>query len=106
MSKEESIGAVGAAMQGVKAVAAPGLSLGKIPPDVGAEMGRMGVQGQAELASALFSDGNAYVPYGRGQNPAEQESVEPRKEGEPEIDRGGREDVTTRMAGIYGSDPQ
>ena len=35
--------------------------------EIGQELGRMGVQGQAELASALFT-GNAYVPYGQGQN--------------------------------------
>lgn len=34
--------------------------------EIGQELGRMGVQGQAELASALFT-GNAYVPYGQGQ---------------------------------------
>jgi hypothetical protein len=35
--------------------------------DIGQELARMGVQGQAELASALFT-GNSYVPYGQGQN--------------------------------------
>jgi hypothetical protein len=33
------------------------------------EAGRMGVQGAAEVSQALFSQSNAYVPYGRGQNP-------------------------------------
>ena len=44
-----------------------GLNLDKILGDVGAELGRLGVQGQAELGAALFQ-GNAYVPYGQGQN--------------------------------------
>jgi hypothetical protein len=35
--------------------------------EIGQELSRMGVQGQAELASALFT-GNGYVPYGQGQN--------------------------------------
>ncbi|MGA2253579.1 MAG: hypothetical protein ABSG53_02875 [Thermoguttaceae bacterium] len=35
--------------------------------ETGHELGRMGVQGQAELGSALFT-GSAYVPYGQGQN--------------------------------------
>jgi hypothetical protein len=35
--------------------------------EIGQELGRLGVQGQAELGSALFT-GNAYVPYGQGQN--------------------------------------
>ncbi len=35
--------------------------------EIGQELGRLGVQGQAELGSALFT-GNGYVPYGPGQN--------------------------------------
>ncbi|HWB14093.1 MAG TPA: hypothetical protein VG826_33010 [Pirellulales bacterium] len=63
--------------------------------DVGAEAGRLGRQGSAELAAAIFG-GNAYVQYGAGQNP-----VEPQREHEqaaeapeveppvgPELDRG------------------
>ena len=52
-------------MDGIQAVA-PGLSLSKILSDVGAEFRRLGVQGQMEMASALFN-GNAFVPYGPGQ---------------------------------------
>ena len=37
--------------------------------EIGQELGRLGVQGSAELASALFT-GNSYVPYGRGQDSA------------------------------------
>jgi hypothetical protein len=40
--------------------------LNDILNDVGAEMGRLGVQGQMELASAIFN-GSAFVPYGPGQ---------------------------------------
>jgi hypothetical protein len=35
--------------------------------EVGQELGRLGVQGTAELGSALFT-GQSYVPYGQGQN--------------------------------------
>ena len=35
--------------------------------ETGQELSRMGVQGQAELGSALFT-GSAYVAYGQGQN--------------------------------------
>lgn len=44
----------------------PGLSLGSILGDIGAELGRLGVQGQMEMASAIFN-GSAFVPYGPGQ---------------------------------------
>jgi len=40
--------------------------LSDIMSDVGAEVGRLGVQGQMEMASAIFS-GNTFVPYGPGQ---------------------------------------
>ncbi len=48
--------------------------LNDILSDVGAELGRLGTQGQMELASALFN-GDAFVPYGPGQYTPEQ-SVE------------------------------
>ncbi len=41
--------------------------LGNAVSEIGQELGRLGVQGQAELGSALFT-GSAYVPYGQGQN--------------------------------------
>ncbi len=52
-------------MKGALSAIAPGLE--NFGAEVGAELGRMGTQGAAELASALFSDSNAYVPYGQGQ---------------------------------------
>lgn len=47
--------------------------------EVGAELGRMGKQGAAELAHALFS-GSAYVPYGDGQNSPSPEIEKPGQE--------------------------
>ncbi|MBS0207742.1 MAG: hypothetical protein JSS27_02200 [Planctomycetes bacterium] len=38
----------------------------KILTEVGEEMSRLGVQGQMELANALFN-GSGFVPYGPGQ---------------------------------------
>jgi hypothetical protein len=61
----ESQGMWGAIMEGIAAVA-PGLNFSDIVGDIGAEMGRLGVQGQMELASAIFG-GDAFVPYGPGQ---------------------------------------
>ena len=62
---EQSMGAIEAAKEGMQAIA-PGLSLSNILSDIGSELGRLGVQGQMEMASALFN-GNAFVPYGPGQ---------------------------------------
>src|SRR4051794_16537475 len=77
---QESMGAMQAAAEGLKEFG-KGMAggLGAILDAVGPELGRMGVQGQAELAAALFSESNAYVPYGRGQNPAEKDGVEAQK---------------------------
>ena len=79
-------------MQNAIAAIAPGLE--NFGAEVGAEMSRLGTQGAAELASALFSDSNAYVPYGQGQYTASPEvdmvqqvqAIEP-----PQQDRGGME---------------
>jgi hypothetical protein len=55
--------------------AAPGLS--NALPEIGAELKRLGVQGQMEAASALFN-GHAFVPYGPGQRGTEAEkAIEP-----------------------------
>ena len=55
--------------------AAPGLQ--NAIPEIGAELKRLGVQGQMEAASALFH-GHAFVPYGPGQNKTEAENaIEP-----------------------------
>lgn len=63
-------GLFGAVKEAIQTVA-PGLSLSAILSDVGAEFGRLGVQGQMEMASALFA-GSAFVPYGPGQYTQEQ----------------------------------
>jgi hypothetical protein len=55
--------------------AAPGLT--NAIPEIGAELKRLGVQGQMEMASAIFN-GNAFVPYGPGQRTTEAENaIEP-----------------------------
>ncbi len=41
--------------------------VGRVVGEIGQEMRRLGVQGSAELGSAIFT-GQAYVPYGQGQN--------------------------------------
>ena len=69
----QSMGAMQAAIEGIREgvkAFAPGLTLGNILSDIGSELGRLGVQGQAEVAGLLFGN-SAYVPYGRGQNPAD-----------------------------------
>jgi hypothetical protein len=68
--------------------------------EIGEEMQRLAVQGQAELAGALFN-GNAYVPYGRGQDTKlfgnDGEDLQPRVEApqvelpQQEQERGGME---------------
>jgi hypothetical protein len=63
LKQDKPMGFMEAAKEGVLAVA-PGLS--NILGDIGAELGRLGVQGQMELASAIFGNG-AFVPYGPGQ---------------------------------------
>ena len=81
--------------ESIQAVA-PGLTLSNILSDVGAELGRLGVQGQMEMASALFN-GNAFVPYGPGQyTPSEPDHglpIEAMKQPDmqQEQSRGGRE---------------
>lgn len=47
--------------------------LNDILSDVGSEMGRLGTQGAAELAAALFSGNDGFVQYGAGQTPIEME---------------------------------
>ena len=73
--------------KGVVETILPGLSLSKILGDVGAELGRLGTQGSAELASALFN-GTAYVAYGEGQKSVELDNpIDPKQ---PEIERDER----------------
>jgi hypothetical protein len=69
-------------MRDVIEIVAPGLK--DFGAEVGAEMERMGTQGAAELASALFN-GAAYTPYGEGQQAVEVEAPQVQQE------RGGME---------------
>ena len=54
--------------------------LDNILNDVGAEMGRLGTLGRAELAAAIFSE-RAFVQYGDGQH-----AVQPQRETEAAIE--------------------
>ena len=57
MSQEnDGQGLFSAIVESIQAIA-PGLSWDNIVQDVGAELGRLGVQGQMEMASALFRRG-------------------------------------------------
>ncbi len=91
---EQSRGLIEAAKEGMQAIA-PGLSLSNILSDIGSELGRLGVQGQMEMASALFN-GNGFVPYGPGQyTPSPEHApdhglpIEAMKQPEVEQSRGG-----------------
>jgi hypothetical protein len=92
--QEKPMGAIEAVKEGIQAIA-PGLTLNNILSDVRTELGRLGVQGQMEMASALFN-GSAFVPYGPGQyTPTpDQTNAEPTHSPEPQQqeqqqDRGG-----------------
>src|ERR1700722_8889547 len=64
---EPSMGAIEAVKEGMQAIA-PGLTLSNILSDIGSGLGRLGVQGQMEMASGPFN-GSAFVPYGPGADP-------------------------------------
>jgi hypothetical protein len=65
---------------------APGLK--NALPEIGAELKRLGVQGQMEAASLVFN-GHAFVPYGPGQSKTEAEkAIEPPAIGPPEQSQG------------------
>ena len=53
------------------------------------ELGRLGVQGQAEIAGALFN-GSSYVPYGAGQQAPEAAAQEAPVQ-EQQVEQSGRE---------------
>lgn len=53
--------------------------LSNFGPEVGAELKRLGTQGAAELAHALFS-GSPYLPYGPGQDTPTPEIEKQREE--------------------------
>ncbi len=57
--------------------------------EIGAELGRLGVQGQAEIAGALFN-GSSYVPYGAGQQAPEAAAQESPVQ-EQQVEQSGRE---------------
>jgi hypothetical protein len=71
----QKIGAIEAAVEGVKAVA-PGLSFKDIISDVGAELKQMGAHGAHELAAAIFN-GSPYVMYPRGNHDGGKEQETP-----------------------------
>jgi hypothetical protein len=48
-------------------IVAPGINPARAGREIGAEVNRLATHGRAELAQALFSQSNAYVPYGAGQ---------------------------------------
>lgn len=52
-----------------------------------------GVQGAAELAQALFSPSNSYVPYGRGQSAEKDHDHQQTQGGQEQAqqERGGRD---------------
>jgi hypothetical protein len=95
LKQPEPMGAIEAVKEGVQAIA-PGLSLSNILSDIGSELGRLGVQGQMEMASAIFN-GSAFVPYGPGQYTPDEKAldhglpIEAMKQPEVEQSRGGME---------------
>ncbi len=88
----EPMGMLEAVKDVVQAIA-PGLTLSNILSDIGSELGRLGVQGQMETASALFN-GSAFVPYGPGQYTPDEKApdhglpIEAMKQPEVEQSRG------------------
>jgi hypothetical protein len=51
--------------------------------EIGAELKRLGVQGQMELANGLFN-GNAFVPYGPGQYTPTPEQTSASEQAQPD----------------------
>jgi len=83
---DQQIGAVEAAVEGVKAVA-PGLSLGKILSDIGNELKEQASFGAHELAAGLFR-GDSFVMYPRQNQDSPDHGL---PEMQQEQDRGGRD---------------
>lgn len=75
------------------AVAAIASVAGSLFPEQGSTMDRMVTQGAAELAAALFGGSDAYVAYGRGQDPISLEGPEQAVQAAeaPQQERGGME---------------
>ena len=73
--------------------------MGKAAQEIYETFKTKGVQGAAELAQALFSNGNCYVRYGRGQGASKDHDNAKAQEQEhgvhgkqqPEHERGGHE---------------
>lgn len=65
-----------------------------MPSEIAHEGQRVGMQGAAEIAAALFN-GNGFVPYGQGQMRDQEkdgnEGAEQQKEQQKEQERGGME---------------
>jgi hypothetical protein len=76
-----------------KAFAAIDSVAGAFFPEPGGTMDRLITQGTAELASALFGGSDAYVAYGRGQDPISLEGPEQAVQAveAPQQERGGME---------------
>ena len=63
-----------------------------MPGEIGHEAERVGMQGTAELAAALFAGSTGYVPYGQGQmRDKEIEGNEGAEQPQKEQERGGME---------------
>jgi hypothetical protein len=80
---EKLFGAMREVKDTVQAVA-PGLNVKDMVEEIGGRLKQAGVQGQMEMAAALFSgQSNAFVPYGPGQSPrmAEQSMEQHRSQG-------------------------
>jgi hypothetical protein len=77
---EPQIGALGAAREGIQAVA-PGLSLSKMLGDIGAELKQQASHGALEMASAIFR-GDPYVMYPRTGKDAQSNEGQGLQQGE------------------------
>lgn len=101
--QKESMGAIQAAIEGVKAIA-PGLSLEKIASDIAQEAKQQLAHGAHELAAAMFGQSSGFVMYPRAgkENSDQQDNQQGKDVQGPEVqqtpeaptqerERGGRE---------------
>ena len=82
--ESQSIGAIEAALEGIKAIL-PGLTMSKILSDVGEELKHQVSQGSHEIAAALFN-GGAFVMYPRQGHDDPQHGLT--NEAQKEVDNG------------------